>query len=250
MFGNDGQGGFSVMATLNATFAHDVATGDFNNDSFADVAFATTSGNLVFLGNGAGQFALEATLGTAISNGVVAADLNSDGSRRSCSLTVAGDSQVWIKNAGAGFTRGDSLAIGDASSVAVGQFGGNTALDLVFGRVPSTADDVAANPVLLNDGSGSFATVSDLLGASATLDVLVGDVNRDLADDIVFINESGVHQVWVQTNSFSLWREQIVDSDSVVGILANLGLTDVGDPGGVDLAIGGASLGRAWYLSQ
>jgi len=68
-------------------------------------------------------------------------------------------------------------------------------------------------------------------------------VNKDGLTDLVFINSSGVHQIWTATGSgFSLHREQIVDADSKAGILTELGMTDVGDPGGVDLAMGGAAV--------
>jgi hypothetical protein len=50
-----------------------------------------------------------------------------------------------------------------------------------------------------------------------------------------------VHQIWTATGSgFVLHREQIVDTDSTVGVLTELGMTDVNNPGGVDLAVGGA----------
>jgi hypothetical protein len=85
---------------------------------------------------------------------------------------------------------------------------------------------------------------STLLGASPTHDILAGNVNNiDGADrdDLVFINSSGVHQIWVANGiSFDLYREQIVDRNSVAGVLTELGMTDVGDPGGPDLAMGGA----------
>jgi len=71
--------------------------------------------------------------------------------------------------------------------------------------------------------------------------------------DLVFINSSAVHQIWTATgnNGFDLHREQIVDFDSAVGVLTELGMTDVGDPGGVDLAIGGAfAAGLGIYLND
>jgi len=57
------------------------------------------------------------------------------------------------------------------------------------------------------------------------------------------VNLSGVHQIWTSTGSgFVLYAEQIADTGSTVGVLGDLGLADVGDPGGVDLAMGGAPL--------
>ncbi|MCG8370820.1 MAG: FG-GAP-like repeat-containing protein, partial [Proteobacteria bacterium] len=243
VFVNDGIGNFSLLTDLNAPFAQDVAVGDFDADGNADIAFATIEGNPVYLGNGAGQFVLDDTLGSANSNAVAVARLNGDNRDDLVFANGGSDSQVWIRNAGAGFSQGASLPVGDAAGVAVGDFDGVGGPDLAFARIPSDADDVAANPVLYNDGSGGFpAATNVLLGTSATTDIHAGDVNRDGLPDLVFVNASGVHQVWTGTGSgFDLWREQIVDDGSSTGVLAELGMADAGEPGGVDLAMGGAA---------
>jgi hypothetical protein len=91
-----------------------------------------------------------------------------------------------------------------------------------------------------------------LLGTSPTNDIHAGDVNRDGLTDLVFINASGVHQIWNATGSgFELHSEQIVDGGAICGVLAELGMTDVNDPGGVDLAMGGApQVGAGVYLND
>ena len=246
VYSNDGAGNFTAMATLGLSSSRDVAVGDFNNDGYPDIVFATNQGNPVYLGDGFGGFTLHTVLGTANSHAVAVAEFNNDARDDIVFANTGSDSQVWIKNAGAGFTQGDSLAIGDAVAVTVGEFGGDLRPDLAFGRVSSGAGDVPANPVLINDGAGGFGAAFALLGASATHDIHAGDVNRDGRTDLVFINASGVHQIWTATGSgFSLHREQIVDADSRAGVVTELGMTDVGDPGGVDLAMGGAMFAGA-----
>jgi hypothetical protein len=95
--------------------------------------------------------------------------------------------------------------------------------------------------VLINDGAGGFGNPLAVSGIASTNDIHAADVNRDGLTDLVFINSSSVHQIWTATGAgFSLHREQIVDADSTVGVLTELGMTDVGDAGGVDLAMGGA----------
>ena len=71
--------------------------------------------------------------------------------------------------------------------------------------------------------------------------MLVGDIDQDGNDDIVFINASGVHQIWNGDGAggFMLHSEQIVADGAVAGAVADFGFTDVGDPGGADLAMGG-----------
>jgi len=55
----------------------------------------------------------------------------------------------------------------------------------------------------------------------------------------VFVNASGVHQIWTAAgNQFLLHVEQIIDIGATAGVLSNLGDVGNGDPGGIDLAIG------------
>jgi hypothetical protein len=94
--------------------------------------------------------------------------------------------------------------------------------------------------VMINSGNGTFGGPLTLLGLSPTNEALIGDINEDGLPDLVFINASGVHQVWVDTGgAYSLHTEQIMDLDTRSGVLANLGDADDGDAGGVDLAMGG-----------
>jgi hypothetical protein len=241
VYSNDGVGNFTPMAALGATFSQDVAVGDFNNDGIMDVVFATIQGNPVYLGDGLGGFVLDAMLGTANSHAVAVGRFDGDAQDDVVFANVGSDSQLWTKNIGAGFSPGAQFTIGDAEAVTVGEFGGNIRPDLAFGRIPTGTGDVPSNPVFINDGVGGFGSPMVVLGISPTNDIHAGDVNRDGLTDLVFINSSGVHQIWTATGSgFNLHREQIVDADSTVGVLTELGMTDVGDAGGVDLAMGGA----------
>jgi hypothetical protein len=159
---------------------------------------------------------------------------------------------VWINNGGTGFTPGATLQIGDATSVAAGDLNADNLDDLVFGRIPGGNDDVPANPVLLNQGGGSFGEPFTELGISPTNDVLIGDVSGDGVADIVFINASGLHQAWVADGAaYTLHSEQIIDLGAATGVLADLGFADTDDPGGVDLAMGGELLaGLGVYLND
>jgi hypothetical protein len=246
------EGNLAVNTVLAPTSSHDVAVADFNRDGNSDIVFATVDANLVFLGDGFGNFSPYATLGVAESHGIAVGDFDGTAGPDIVFANVGSDSQIWLNNGVDGFDAGDSLPIGDAVSVTVGQFGGDARLDLAFGRVPTVNGDVPANPVLINDGGGGFGNPVALLGTSATNEVLTGDVNSDGLTDLVFINTSGVHQIWTATASgFELHGEQIVDGGALVGVLAELGFTDVGDPGGVDLALGGAlQVGSSVYLND
>jgi hypothetical protein len=251
---NDGAGNFTAISPspLGASFAQDVAVGDFNNDGNRDIAIADVGANAVYLGNGAGGFSLEGPLGSANSVDVAVARFNGDNLDDLVFANVGSPSRVWLRNAGGGFTPGSSLNIGDAVSVAAAELNGAGGPDLVFGRTPTDVGDLPSNPILLNNGTGGFGAPVQLLGFSPTNDVQIGEVNGDGLPDIVFINASGVHQIWTaDAGSYVLHREQIIDGDARAGVLADLGFTDDGNPGGADLAMGGASLaGVGVYLND
>jgi hypothetical protein len=252
VYGNDGAGNFTLMATLDPSNGNDVAVGDFNNDGNWDIAVAAASPNPVYLGDGSGGFTLHAVLGDADSYGVAVGRMDANNRDDLVFANVGSGSRVWIKNAGAGFTPLAPLPIGDAVAVAAGDLNADGLSDVVFGRVPTNVGDIPANPVLLNPGTGAFGAPSSQLGISPTRDVMIGDTNEDGLPDLVFVNASGVHQIWVANGGgFSLHPEQIIDIGAVSGVIASLGDTDNGDPGGVDLAIGGADFaGVGVYLND
>lgn len=252
VYGNDGTGNLTTMATLGVTFSQDVAVGDFDGNGIPDLVFATIQGNPVYLGDGQGGFTPVTTLGQANSRSVAVGRFDGDTLDDIVFANVDGDSQVWLASGAGSFVAGDALDIGDAVSVTVGEFGGDDRPDIAFGRVPAGPGDVPSNPVLINDGSGGFGDPVSLMGISPTNEILSGDVNRDGLTDLVFVNATGVHQIWTATAAgFELHREQIVDGDSTTGIVADLGMTDVGDPGGPDLGLGGGpAAGLGVYLND
>lgn len=237
----DGSGGFTTLTTLPDSSSQDVAVGDFDNDGNADAVFATDTGNPVYLGDGAGGMTLHATLGSANSLGVAVGQFNADARDDLAFANSGGPSQVWLKT-DAGFDPGSTLAIGDSADVTVGNFGGGPRPDLVFGRVSTGLNDVPANPVLINDGTGAFVLpAAGLLGSAPTLETHTGDINDDGLDDLVFINASGLHQIWINNGStaFTLHDEQVFADGSFSGVVGELGFADVDTPGGDDLAMGG-----------
>jgi hypothetical protein len=240
VYSNDGNGNFSLRDTLGPSNANDVAVGDFNIDGNMDIVVAASSPNLVYFGNGNGTFTNATQLGNSDSQSVAVARLDNNNRADIVFANTGADSTVYTKNAGAGFTLRDQLGIGDAASVAAADLNGDGFDDLVFGRVATLVGDIPSNPVLINAGNGTFGAPLTQLGLSPTNEVLVGDVNEDGAPDLVFINASGVHQLWVDVGgNYALHSEQVLDLDSRAGVLTNLGDADAGDPGGVDLAMGG-----------
>jgi hypothetical protein len=251
VYRNNGAANFSIAALLAPSNGRDVAVGDFNNDGFADIAIAATSPNPVYLNDGAGGFGSGILLGNVESFDVAVGRFDNDQFDDLVFANVGADSQVWISNGSTGFAPGAALPIGDAVAVAAADLNGDNLDDLVFGRASGSSDDVPSNPVLINQG-GAFGAPAAELGISPTNDVLIGDVSDDGVPDLFFVNASGVHQVWVASGGgYELHPEQIIDIGARAGVLANLGFADTNDPGGADLALGGAlTAGAAVYLND
>jgi hypothetical protein len=245
VYANNGSGQFSLLTSLDSTFANDVALADINMDGDLDIIVATEQANPVYLGNGSGGFALLTSLGAANTQGVEVADVNADNRPDLIFANVGAASEVWLNVNGNGFEQPKSatagvqkmsaqLPLGDTAGVVAADFDNSGSIDLAFARIPSSTDDIPANPVLLNDGAGNF-TLSAQLGSSATTDIHAGDIDEDGFVDLLFVNSNGVHQVWRGgVAGFSLYSEQIVGNGALVGLLAELG-----NDGGLDLALGG-----------
>ena len=252
---NDGSGNFSLARPLDEpSNARDVAVGDFNNDGNPDIAIAADGPNRVYFGDGNGGFGARIPLGNANSRGVAVGRFNGDNRDDIVFANIGAESRIWTATAGGGFAEVilPTASVGDAASVAAADLDNDGLDDLVFGRVPAGPDDIPSNPVLLNQGGATFGAPVAQLGFSPTLDVLVGDVSEDGRLDIVFVNASGLHQTWTGSGGdFTLHAEQIIDIGAVAGVLANLGFADSGDPGGPDLALGGApDAGASVYLND
>ena len=116
----------------------------------------------------------------------------------------------------------------------------------------ATAEEFAAlgaTVFILDRNSEGARQVAAAIGAPPPL---IGDVSDDGFPDLVFVNDSGVHQIWTAVGGdFELHAEQIIDIGAAEGVLADLGFADEGDAGGVDLALGGApGAGVGVYLND
>jgi hypothetical protein len=127
--------------------------------------------------------------------------------------------------------------------VATGDFNGDGIPDLVFGRRELGSSGMPANPIYLNLGSGLFQSIG-ALGASPTADVIAVDITLDGLIDIIAINETGAHQVYVGTGtgSFNLHPEQFSSEAAVRGALGSFS-----SDGRMDLAVVGLNGGDLFF---
>jgi hypothetical protein len=131
---------------------------------------------------------------------------------------------VLYENLGGTFAAPVTIDAGPTTSVASGDFNGDGAIDLVFGRTAPGPSGLPSNPVFLNNGGGDFVAVDDL-GATATFDVLAADIDADGAVDIVSINATGAHQVFVGNGDgdFSQLASLFVSRGARRGAVAAIG---------------------------
>ncbi len=173
-----------------------VTVADLNNDAAPDIAvvnmgqFATFESSLsVLLGNGDGSFQPAVTtdvLNPGVALSLAVGDFNGDG-LPDVALTTGGSTthpavEVLLGNGDGSFQQDHLvLSVGqNPFSVAVGDFDGNGALDLVTANsVPGTLS------LLLGNGDGSFQPRIDLVVGAAPRAVAVVDFNGDGLLDLV-----------------------------------------------------------------
>ncbi len=169
-----------------------LAVGNFNGDTFLDLAVANQNSNTVsiLLGTGTGSFSTPAPT-FAAGNGtrsVAVGDFNND---TNLDLAIANfadnDVSIFLGTGTGSFgTPATNFGVGEApQSVAVGDFNNDTNLDLA---VANFADDDVS--ILLGTGTGSFTPAS---GAPISVEdgpfsLAVGDFNGDTFLDLAVAN--------------------------------------------------------------
>ena len=165
--------------------------------NFLDLAVANLFSNNVsiLLGNGTGSFGTPATnfaVGNAPSS-VAVGDFNGD-TFLDLAVANAGSSNVSIllgNGTGSFGTPATNFPVGnnnDPTSVAVGDFNGDTFLDLAVANLNS--NNVS---ILLGNGTGSFGTPATNFAvgtAPSTTSIAVGDFNGDTFLDLAVANQS------------------------------------------------------------
>ena len=223
VFVNDGAGGFSSAYRLNDAGVgnvRDAAVADFNLDGQDDFVLTGTSGTTVVRksGNGSDQSGVDTGAGISLA----VADFNQD-TYPDLVVVRASDRAVDVHiNSGDGssFSR-TRLRHGTVASVSAVDLNDDGVPDLLL-AIDGSELTVPENKVLYGQSDGSFST-GEVFGASTVSKLLSGDVDLDGWTDVVALNETGVHQVYLgqQGNGLSLAAEQIVSEGMRRGVLVD-----------------------------
>jgi hypothetical protein len=183
-----------------------VATGDFNGDGKADIAFSSVLDHVgitgpvqVFPGNGDGTFSSPINSSVTLADLPAVGDFNGDGKldlvTTSDPYNEVGELNVLLGNGDGTFRSSCSLDFGDnVRSVAVGDFNGDGKLDLAVSLGGNTHENFDARvAIYMGNGDGTFGILQNGtyipnqtydLGQGIPL-VRVGDFNGDGKLDLV-----------------------------------------------------------------
>lgn len=241
IFVNDGTGGFGSAASLQGgtvASVEDLLEVDVDGDGLSELLATGSAGTALLKRSVEGGIDV-VSLATAAGRDLAIADFDQDGDQDFL-VVLAADRRVELfYNAGDGsIDRSASLDLGSVANVSAGDMNGDGAPDLLL-AIDGNDMNPPRNRVLFQQGNGEF-TVGQSFGASPVTALVPGDVNADGWPDIVAVNESGVHQLylWSAQGSYALAPEQIVSAG-----MQRAALTDFNADESIDLILVGSAAG-------
>ena len=196
---NNGAGTLSDSGQLLAVGdTRALALANLDNDTDLDLFVGILgAGNQVWLNNGSGVFTDSGqVLGSGSTFAVALGDLDGD-TDLDAFIGNNGANKVWLNDGLANFTDTGQL-LGFSQTAAVHLFDCDADGDL-DAWVTNGQSGGQANKVWLNDGSGVFTDSGLALGASASVDSAMADLDGDGDEDVFVANILGDSRVWTST---------------------------------------------------
>ena len=239
LFLNDGLGGFPTQIDLPTSQTSVMVATDLDGDGLAELIVSGAQGT--FLVRNDGQGAPETTLlHSAVARHLAGGDLSGDG-LPDLVVTDAQTRAVYLlTNDGSGVTFTEEvLDYGSVAGVTLYDVDGDGALDLLI-AIDSADLNVPQNRILRNLQTGEFSDWA-FVGAAPTAEFIAGDVNGDDLSDLIAVNETGVHQIFIGdgAGSFLLADEHILS----LGIFRAT-LVDINGDDSLDLILAGENSNR------
>ena len=219
---NNGIGGFTQTVELNYPNAGTIvaaAAADFAQDGLEDLVLTGTGGSKLLRSTTQSGFSLT-NLSAGPGIDVSTADVNNDSFADIMIVESGNRSVVVLRNArdGRNFSA-QRLQRGSVAGVTGTDVNGNGRVDLLLAI---DGDDLTppASKILYQRSDGTFPS-GVAIGASPLNTMLAGDVDGDLLQDIVALNDAGVHQLYRGdvSGGFVLNEEQIVSTGMRRGVL-------------------------------
>lgn len=197
---NDGSGNFTSAAGAalgGSSGDTTIVAADFNGDGMTDVAVADPNDNqvVIALSNGDGSFTAQASINVSDPQTIVAADLNGDGHPDLAIVSGQSPNALYIalNNGDGTFAAPVAYSFGSGvttiNDIAAADFNGDGRTDLI--GVGSSSDGGGVAAVLLNQGSGTFGSASDLTLPGSANAVVTGDFSGSGHIDIAALGQSG-----------------------------------------------------------
>ena len=231
VFLHEGAGSFAPGPQLPGVSTLATAVLDLNQDGFEELVVVGNQGT-VLLQPGMAPTVIDARG----AKDVATADFNGDGRMDLAVALQAVGAVVVLEHVGDNVFNETTLdELGVVGGIGVGDVSNDGAPDLLL-PIEATEASAATNLVLLNNRDGSFMPLTSF-GATDSEELLAVDVNDDDLVDIVTINATGVHQIYLGNSlqEFALQPEFLLSPGARKATLADL------DADGVpDLFLGGA----------
>jgi len=224
VFINDRNGGFSSTERLQngqVGSVNDMVAADLNNNGRSELLLTGSSGTVIMRSRSQGGFD-QISLSSGAGLDLAVSDIDQDGDQDIIVVRLSDRAVDLHYNNGDGVTF-DRVrnSYGSVATVSASDLDGDGLTDLLLG-VDGDDLSVPENKVLYQQTDGSFVSGGSF-GASPVTALLPGDVNADGWTDVVAVNETGVHQLYLGSGGgdFSLAPEQIVSSGMRRGVLVD-----------------------------